>query len=582
MKRSAAAKRRRGATTSRFIESESRVLEQIVQKFRGVVLLLVVFALSAVFLLQFGGPQAKGCATQGATPAAKVVGRTITRGEFQAAYTLSGGENYPEDMAKQYKLREMVMYGLIERDLLAKEARKIGFEGSEDDVMKKIAEDGLVYLSMSVDAGAYLPPSGPQRFNFEDSKGKFNKDNLRNFIQYRLRRSVREFARDQMLETQAQHMRDAINASVTVGADELWDAYVREKEGVKLKYVRFSPVYYADRLEPTEAEITAYMSAHEKELNDAYEREKHRYTALEKQVRARHILIKVDESASEETKQAARKKAEALLARAKKGEDFAALAKQNSEDLGSAKKGGDLGYNPKGRMVKPFDDAQFALAPGQISDLVESNFGFHIIKVDAVREGDVPVAEAKHELAQKMLRDQRSGDAAKRDAADLLQKVKAGASLEDAVATLPGAAAVPGTDGSAPADPLAPQVRETRSFGRTDTAIAGPFDSTPLVKAGYELTEAQPLGQAPMQLGDDWFIYRLESKTSANRAEFSAEEQSRIENGLLRRKRAEAVKAYVHALRDKAMADKEIFVDTALLKDEKGAPGQAPDFDPDA
>jgi hypothetical protein len=68
-----------------------------------------------------------------------------------------------------------------------------------------------------------------------------------------------------------------------------------------------------------------------------------------------------------------------------------------------------------------------------------------------------------------------------------------------------------------------------------------------------------------MQLGDDWFVYRLESKTTANRADFTPEEQARIENGLLRRKRSEAIKSYVHTLREQAIADKDISVDDALL-----------------
>src|SRR6202008_4163206 len=109
--------------------------------------------------------------------------------------------------------------------------------------------------------------------------------------------------------------------------------------------------------------IGAYIAAHKKEIDEEYERQKARYTGLEKQVRARHILIKVGEDASAEAKLAARSKIEGLLARAKKGEDFAELARKYSEDVGSGKKGGDLGFNPKGRMVKPFDDAQFALKP---------------------------------------------------------------------------------------------------------------------------------------------------------------------------------------------------------------------------
>jgi peptidyl-prolyl cis-trans isomerase D len=545
------------------------VLEQMVKKFRGVILVLVVVSLCLVFVLQFGGPQAQGCSgAQGARAAAEVYGKNISRNDLESAYILNGGENYPDELAKQHKLREMVLHGLIERDLLAREARKLGFEVSEDDVLQKMAEDGLIYRSMSVNAGPYLPPSGPQRFSFENSKGEFDKDNLRNFIQYRLRRSIQEFTRDQTEENLAQRMRESVAASVVISPGELWDAYVREKESVKLKYVRFSAVYYGQQLEPSEQELNAFMSARQKDVDAEYERQKHRYTGLEKQVRSRHILLKSDSSQSEPDKTKTRAKAEALLARAKKGENFERLATQHSEDATSAKKGGDLGFNPKGRMVKAFDDAQFAMQPGEISAVVESPFGFHIIKVEAVREGDVPVAEAKRELAEKLYRDGRAAELAKKAAHELLAKTQAGATLEDAAASLSKASAskTKSPDADTSSDPLAPEVRETRPFGRTDSAIAGPFDSTPLVKAAYELTADKPLPEAPMQLGEDWFVYRLDTRTDPDRAAFTDKEQERIHHALLRRKQTEVLEVYIRGLRDQALASNDISVDTSLLE----------------
>jgi len=98
------------------------------------------------------------------------------------------------------------------------------------------------------------------------------------------------------------------------------------------------------------------------------------------EVRASHVLIKVDEKAAPEEKQKAREKIEALRARIMSGEDFAKVAKENSED-GSASNGGDLGYFRKGEMVKPFEDAAFGMEKDQISPVVETKFGYHIIKV---------------------------------------------------------------------------------------------------------------------------------------------------------------------------------------------------------
>ena len=99
------------------------------------------------------------------------------------------------------------------------------------------------------------------------------------------------------------------------------------------------------------------------------------------QVRASHILISVTPDADAPTKAAARAKAESVLKSAKGGADFAALAREHSQDPGSAAGGGDLGVFRQGQMVGPFNDVAFKLAPGAISDVVETDFGYHIIKV---------------------------------------------------------------------------------------------------------------------------------------------------------------------------------------------------------
>jgi peptidyl-prolyl cis-trans isomerase D len=542
------------------------VLESILQKFRGIVLAFMVLSLSAVFVLQFGGPQAKGCSQRtGGSYAAEVYGDKITANEFRGAYALAGGGNVPSEFAKQNKLEEMVLQGLVERSLLARQARQLGFSTTQEDVMQKVAEDGVVHMSMSVNAGPYLPPSGPRRIDFKDAKGKFSKDNLKKFIQYQLRRSVEEFGAEQVEETLAQQMREAVTTQVTVGPSEIWDSYVREKESVTLKYARFSPVYYRSSLQPSVSELGAFIKDNQKDVDAEYEREKHRYTGLEKQVRARHILIKVEESASADAKLAARKRADDLLIRAKKGEDFATLAKQFSEDTGSAKKGGDLGFNPKGRMVKPFDDAQFALKAGQLSDVVESQFGYHIIKVEAVREGDVPVDEAKRELGEKLYFERKASDLAKAAAQKALRELQAGKDIDALNTELSGQpTAAAGSEAKEP-DPLAPQFRDTRPFGRTDAPITGPFDGAPLVRAAFEMTEDKPLASAPMQLGDEFVVYRLEQHVRAKREEMTDKDSQRIRDGLLAQKRREVLADYVRKLTQKAQDDKAVFVDESAL-----------------
>jgi peptidyl-prolyl cis-trans isomerase C len=122
-------------------------------------------------------------------------------------------------------------------------------------------------------------------------------------------------------------------------------------------------------------------------------------------VRASHILVTVPKDADAAAKTAARAKAAGILNDVKGGKDFAALAKQHSQDPGSAQNGGDLGFFQQGQMVGPFNDVAFKLAPGQVSDLVETEFGFHIIKVAEKQTGrTVPLEEVRPKLEQYLER----------------------------------------------------------------------------------------------------------------------------------------------------------------------------------
>jgi peptidyl-prolyl cis-trans isomerase C len=123
-------------------------------------------------------------------------------------------------------------------------------------------------------------------------------------------------------------------------------------------------------------------------------------------IRASHILIGVPENADAAARDAARAKAADVLNQVKAGGDFAELAKQHSQDPGSAPRGGDLDYFEHGQMVGPFEEAAFALAPGQTSELVETRFGYHIIKVvDKQAARTIPLEEVRTRI-EEYLRDQ--------------------------------------------------------------------------------------------------------------------------------------------------------------------------------
>jgi peptidyl-prolyl cis-trans isomerase D len=515
------------------------------QTIQNVGLLVIVLSLSAVFLLEFGGPQSQGCAPGASSGyAARVYGETVTLGELKAAYIMANGPRYSTETARQMKLKELVLEGLIERDLLAREARDLGFSITQDDVMLRLAEEGVIYTSAPVGAPSSIP-NGPQPLSFEDKEGNFSSENARRFIQNRLGRSIEEFAVSQISETLAQRMRDVVGTSVTVSPNEVWDAFVREREQVELAYVKFDLGHYRNSLQLGKADIDAYAKQHASEIDAEYEKEKHRYTGLEKQVRARHILVKVASDADEATRTAARKKAEGLRLRALAGEDFASLARATSEDQGSAPQGGDLGYNTKGKMVPTFDEAQFALQPGEISDIVDSRFGYHIIKVEGVREGDVPVAEAKAEIAERQALAAQADAQAKKAAENLLAALKRGESLEELTTRLEAEKKATGDA------PLAPLVKDTRPFGRGGNPIPG-AESPELSARAFELTEDAPLADGVIKAGDSWVVIKLKKRDRADKKDFAGAEQERLSDALLRRKRIEVVDTFVRGLRKRA------------------------------
>jgi len=132
----------------------------------------------------------------------------------------------------------------------------------------------------------------------------------------------------------------------------------------------------------------------------------------EDSVHASHILIRTPEQADAAAKAKARSQAGDLLAQLNKGADFADLAKKHSQDPGSAPNGGDLGFFSKGQMVPAFEQAAFGLKPGQTSDIVETPFGYHIIRVSEAKAGrDLNYDEVKAQIddyLKQQLRDQKS------------------------------------------------------------------------------------------------------------------------------------------------------------------------------
>ncbi len=168
----------------------------------------------------------------------------------------------------------------------------------------------------------------------------------------------------------------------------------------KIQYIAFDASNLpGGKPQVSDADVQAYYNAHQ----DQYQ--------VKEQVKVRHILIAVPAGADSKTDAAAKTKAEDLLKQIKSGGNFADLASKNSDDPGSKVQGGELGWLDRGKTVPEFDKAAFTLAPGQTSDLIKTQFGYHILQVEEKKTAHLrPLAEVKGEIVP-VLEQQKSGAA---------------------------------------------------------------------------------------------------------------------------------------------------------------------------
>jgi peptidyl-prolyl cis-trans isomerase D len=240
---------------------------------------------------------------------------------------------------------------------------------------------------------------------------------------------------------------------IVVTPREVETEYNRKGERARLDVVKFDPEELKKAIKPGKDDLEKYLKDNpamfqvpakrtvamvvadpdklgaelvvpDEQVKAMYEAQKAKFRQ-ELKVRASHILIKAGEKAPKEEKDKARAKAEDLLKQVKAGADFAELAKKNSEDTGSAVKGGDLDFFQAGQMVPPFETAAFKLKPKEVSPVVETAFGYHVIKVTDRQEARIkPLEEVRDELVSDFRKSQvfeKMPDLAQQARAEILQ-----------------------------------------------------------------------------------------------------------------------------------------------------------------
>jgi len=309
----------------------------------------------------------------------------------------------PQESAGSDFITLSALNTLIELKLLSQKAREIGIRVTDEELRDSIMSNAA----------------------FQEN-GKFSFERYKDILRYGFKDSISEFERRYKEELLATKLRVLIEGTASITDEELLDIYKMENEKVNLEFVSLSPEDFKNSVSASEDEIKGYYEAHKDEIKTP-ELRKIRYIALgpkdfedkvsvsedemgayynihsdefstdEKEVRARHILIKSEDRGEEKAK----KEAEEILKKVKSGESFEELASKYSEDGGSKTQGGDLGFFKQDKMVKPFSEKAFSMKPGDV-DVVKTQFGYHVIKVDEVREAGwkEPFEKARERVEQ--------------------------------------------------------------------------------------------------------------------------------------------------------------------------------------
>jgi peptidyl-prolyl cis-trans isomerase D len=424
---------------------------------------------------------------------ASVDSRPITVAEYRRrylaqvnAYRQSYGGNLSDAVLQQLQVPQQVLQQMIEENAEITEAQKMGISVSDDEVRQQImAIPGLQENGHFIGEDRYRallraqdPPMMPA--DFEQT----------------VRQSI-------MLDK----FRAGLTEWMSISDAELEKEYKQKNEKVTLDVVAILADNFKNQANPTDAEVAAHFDANKEKyripeqrkirfvrINTAdmaskiyvpredveryYNEHLGTYTTPE-QIRASHILLKTEGKNDADV----RTKAEGILKEVKAGGDFAALAKKYSEDDSNAQQGGDLDYFSHGRMVPEFETAAFALAPGEVSDLVKTQFGYHIIKVTDRKPAitrDLKDAALYKEIETQVQRDQ--ADVQVSDLADGLAREGTTPQALDKAAATRGLKVE--ESGFFPRggmiDALGPQSpASTTAFTLADNAVSEPI-STPL------------------------------------------------------------------------------------------------------
>jgi peptidyl-prolyl cis-trans isomerase D len=361
-----------------------------------------------------------------------------------------------------------------------------------------------------------------------------------------------------------------ISGSATVSEAAIREQFVKQNSKVKFDYAVLKQDDLRKALYPSDTELKAYYDGHKQQYaNSIPEKRKVKYAVVDtskvadgvqvshddlvayydqhrdqyrtpEQVKVSHILIKTpvpgpDGKVDEKGVAEAQRRAEDLLKQIKAGGNFEELAKKYSEDPGSAKEGGSLGFIGRGRTVPEFEKAAFSLPKGQISDLVKSSYGFHIIRVDDKQEAHMKTLDEVKDEIEPILKQQKAQQIAQKDAEALLSKAK-----------------TEGLDAAAAADKV--PVINSDFFGRKDM-LPGLGPATQFMDAVFSAADKAPPDIASASQG--FVVYQLLGIQPASTPTFE-EIRSKVEEAFKNERSSTLLTQKTQELSDRAKTEHDL------------------------
>jgi len=537
----------------------------------------IAFSIILVFALEFragrNGPTAslkKECALE-------LKGDCIDPKEYYASFGLVMPRGVDPRAAKQLGLHKKVLDGLVERELLVAEAKRLGITASEDDVEAELL-NGRAHVS--------LPAADAQNLSYqlglcrraEDGRGcesgtdtmvrelhvKRTPDEPFDYAVYErevrilANRGPKEFKEMQQRELMAARLRDLVREPVRVSEVEALALFEQERSTAVIRSVVLSRDWFAKySIDLSAAALEKWASENKSLVDAAWETDKASFTPGCSPTR--EILLELGPGANDEDRAELRKKLDGARQRVTGGESFASVARSVSEGT-TAVQGGELGcVGPSyGVGQEELVKAASALKPGELSQIVETPRGMHLLEVEAKLDAATLESAGKHYIAHKLYVHAAAELQLNAFATDVLKRAKAGAKLEDAVdaqlaVLLPAPAKKAGESPTIPALAATdrPKVEISAPFSTSGNPLPQLTPKEPLAARAFELKNPDDLWQTPIATSDGAVLIQLKEKNPASRAEFDKNKAS-ILGPMTAAKASEALSHYIADLRKKA------------------------------